>query len=129
MQSANQESTNQGAVGSRRSQSFASAGRRSCKPKANLKGGKFASRSGRKQRKRKSVAETSVKSSEFPEDLKEREALAEQIADEVRKLRLEREAVPDGAGRRARRKGIGLKIDVLRWKMHLLNPRRYKAVK
>lgn len=75
------------------------------------------------------MAETNLKSSSFPNDLKEREALAEQIADEVRALRLEREAVPDGPGRRAQRKAIGLKIDVRRWKMHLLNPRKYKAVK
>lgn len=74
------------------------------------------------------MAETNLKSSEFPDDPKEREALAEQIADEVRALRVEREAVPDGPGRRAQRK-VGLKIDVRRWKMHLLNPRKYKAVK
>jgi hypothetical protein len=75
------------------------------------------------------VAETDLKFSSFPDDPKEREALAERIADEVRGLRLEREAVPDGPGRKAQRKAIGLKIDVLRWKMHLLNPRKYKAVK
>ena len=55
--------------------------------------------------------------------------VTEQIADEVRGLRLERECVPDGPGRRAQRKAIGLKIDVRRWKMHLLNSRKYKAVK
>jgi hypothetical protein len=65
----------------------------------------------------------------LPDDPKEREALADQIADEVRGLRLEREAVPDGPGRRAQRKAIGLKMDVRRWKMHLLNPRKYKPVK
>jgi len=67
--------------------------------------------------------------SSFPDDPKEREALAEKIADEVRALRVEREAVPDGPGRRSQRKSIGLKIDVRRWKMHLLNPSKYKAVK
>jgi len=70
-----------------------------------------------------------LKSSSFPYDPKERESLAEQIADEVRVLRLEREAVPDGPGRKTQRKAIGLKIDVLRWKMHLLNPKKYKPVK
>jgi hypothetical protein len=75
------------------------------------------------------MAETNHEFSAFPDDPKERETLAEQIADKVRGLRLEREAVPDGPGRRAQRKRIGLKIDVLRWKMHLLNPRKYKAVK
>jgi hypothetical protein len=70
-----------------------------------------------------------LRTSAFPDDPKEREALAEQIADEVRVLRVEREAVPDGPGRRAQRKAIGLKIDVRRWKMHLLNPRKYKPVK
>jgi hypothetical protein len=75
------------------------------------------------------MADPNLKSSAFPDDPKEREALAEQIADEVRGLRVQREDVPDGPGRRAQRKAIGLKIDVLRWKMHLLNPRKYKAVK
>jgi hypothetical protein len=83
----------------------------------------------RLQEKTNSVAETNLKSSVFPDDPKERETLAEQIADEVRGLRVEREAVPDGPGRRAQRTAIGLKIDVLRWKMHLLNPRKYRAVK
>jgi hypothetical protein len=70
-----------------------------------------------------------LRTSVFPDDPKERESLAEQIADQVRALRAEREAVPDGPGRRAQRKAIGLKIDVRRWKMHLLNPRKYKPVK
>jgi hypothetical protein len=75
------------------------------------------------------MAETNLANSSFPDDPKEREALAEKIADEVRALRIEREAVADGPGRRGQRKAIGLRIDVRRWKMHLLNPRKYKAVK
>ena len=75
------------------------------------------------------MAKTNLKPSVFPDDPNEREALAKQIADEVRALRIEREAVPDGPGRRAHRKVIALKIDVRRWKMHLLNPRKYKDVK
>ena len=75
------------------------------------------------------MAEANLKFSAFPDDPKEREALAERITDEVRALRIEREAVPDGPGRRAHRKAIGLKMDVFRWKMHLLNPKKYKAVK
>jgi hypothetical protein len=75
------------------------------------------------------ASKTSLNTSQFPDDPKEREALAECLAEEVCGLRLAREAVPDGPGRRSQRKAIGLKIDVHRWKMHLLNPRKYKPVK
>lgn len=56
----------------------------------------------------------------------EKLALAEKLAEEVRQLCVERDAVPDGPGRRATRKAIGLQIDVRRWKMHILNPKKYK---
>lgn len=70
-----------------------------------------------------------LKPSEFPDDPKERALLADQIADKVRELRVERERVPWGPKRRRHRKAIGLKIYVLRWFMHLLNPQKYKPVK
>lgn len=65
----------------------------------------------------------------FPEGIAERHALADKLAEEVRRLCAERDAVPDGSGRRAKRKLIGLQIDVRRWKMHILNPKKYKGTR
>lgn len=61
----------------------------------------------------------------IPDDPKERLALAERIAEDVRALRQQLDEVQPGPTRKAQRHRLLLMIQVRRWKMGLLNPKRY----
>ena len=64
----------------------------------------------------------------LPDNFDDRATMTERLADQVRALRLELKAVPDGRSRRAEQSAIGLRIDAVRWQMHRLNPEKYKKV-
>jgi hypothetical protein len=69
--------------------------------------------------------DTELSKKEFPDDPKDREAMAERLSDEVRALRLQLDEVAAGPARKTQRRRILLMIDVKRWKMGLLNPKKY----
>lgn len=71
---------------------------------------------------------TDSKPRKIPDDPAERLAMAEELAEEVRQLRA---SMPANESRESKvqRKRILLQIDVRRWQMHILNPKKYGPTK
>ena len=65
--------------------------------------------------------ELTIRNKGIPDDPKERVAVAELLAEEVRGLRRQLNA----STVKAERKRLGLMIDARRWKMERLNPAKY----